>query len=178
MRWTPTRKAETVIAIEKGSITTGAAKKNYRLSDEELAAWMCNYSVRGLAGLRATKPRHDRSRLPQEAEGVIWRTASIKSRASAATGHQSLVGRTTRHDFSERSTRPPSHSLRACVQPRSSATRTAADNLPRGLHQFRWTPKDICLHCGDRGDEKMDVLRRRGAAGRRRGVHLPRRGAE
>ena len=80
MRWTPTRKAETVIAIEKGSITTEEAKKNYRLSDEELAAWMCNYSVRGLAGLRATKRRHDRSRLPQEAEGVIWhRLASITS---------------------------------------------------------------------------------------------------
>ena len=178
MRWTPTRKAETVIAIEKGSITTEEAKKNYRLSDEELAAWMCNYSVRGLAGLRATKPRHDRSRLPQEAEGVIWhRLASITSPPPQRVT-RSLVGRTTRHDFSERSTRPPSHSLRACVQPRSSATRTAADNLPRGLHQFRWTPKDICLHCGDRGDEKMDVLRRRGAAGRRRGVHLPRRGAE
>jgi hypothetical protein len=184
MRWTPTRKAETVIAIEKGSITTEEAKKkNYGLSDEELAAWMCNYAVRGPAGLRATKPRHDRSRLPQEAEGVIWhRLASITSPPPQRVTRVLLAGR--RGTPSERSTRPPSHSLRARVQPRpSNATRTAADNLPRGLHQFRWTPKDICLHCGNRATKTWmrcvgAVLQAGGEAFIFRGEVLSDRGAD
>jgi Protein of unknown function (DUF1153) len=114
MRWTPTRKAETVIAIEKGSITTEEAKKNYRLSDEELAAWMCNYSVRGLAGLRATKPQHDGSRLPQEAEGVIWhRLASITSPPPQRVTRVLLAGRRGTTSPSAQHGRPPTASALA-----------------------------------------------------------------
>ena len=51
MRWTSRRKAEVVVAIEKGLITPEEAKRRYELSDEELAAWVRDYAAYGQDGL-------------------------------------------------------------------------------------------------------------------------------
>jgi Protein of unknown function (DUF1153) len=66
MRWTSGRKAEIVVAIERGLITTEEAKRRYELSDEELAAWTRAYATYGRYGLHVTKLR-ERTRPAQSA---------------------------------------------------------------------------------------------------------------
>jgi hypothetical protein len=64
MRWTSRRKAEVVVAIEKGLITPEEAKRRYELSDEELAAWVRDYAAYGQDGL-GVKKRRPRKRIAQ-----------------------------------------------------------------------------------------------------------------
>lgn len=59
MRWTPRRKAEVIISIEKRLITVEEAKALFELSNEELSTWTHDYVSYGVAGLRVTKhPRN------------------------------------------------------------------------------------------------------------------------
>ena len=55
MRWTPKRRAESVVAIEKGLIATAEAQRQYGLSEEELTAWVRDYAAHGPPGLRVTR---------------------------------------------------------------------------------------------------------------------------
>ena len=55
MRWTPRRKAEVIISIEKRLITVEEAKALFELSNEELSTWTHDYVSYGVAGLRVTK---------------------------------------------------------------------------------------------------------------------------
>jgi hypothetical protein len=64
MRWTSRRKAEIVVAIEKGLITPEEAKRRYELSEEELAAWVRDYAAYGQDGL-GVKIRRPRKRITQ-----------------------------------------------------------------------------------------------------------------
>jgi hypothetical protein len=64
MRWTSRRKAEVVVAIEKGLITPEEAKRRYELSEEELAAWVRDYAAYGQDGL-GVKKRRPRKRIAQ-----------------------------------------------------------------------------------------------------------------
>lgn len=50
-RWTTTRKAEVVAAVEGGLISLDAACARYRLTPEEFAAWSGRYAAEGAAGL-------------------------------------------------------------------------------------------------------------------------------
>lgn len=59
MRWTPRRKAEVIVSIEKRLITIEEAKALFELSDEELSIWTHDYITYGMAGLRVT--RHPRN---------------------------------------------------------------------------------------------------------------------
>jgi Protein of unknown function (DUF1153) len=57
MRWTPRRKAKIAAALSNGEITQAEAKDLYHLSDEELEAWMRDYTAHGWEGLRVTRLR-------------------------------------------------------------------------------------------------------------------------
>ena len=51
LRWTAKRKAEVLEAIRYGHLTPEEAMTRYRLSVEELAAWIRNYGAGGIKGL-------------------------------------------------------------------------------------------------------------------------------
>ena len=55
VRWTAKRKAEIVVAIKDGEISTAEAKRRYEVSDDELAAWIRDYDLHGRPGLLVTK---------------------------------------------------------------------------------------------------------------------------
>ena len=67
MRWTAKRKAEIVVAIRDGDMSTAEATKRYELSDEEVAAWMRDYAAFGKPGLFVTK--FQQQHYPQKREG-------------------------------------------------------------------------------------------------------------
>ena len=71
MRWTAKRKAEIVVAIKDGEISTEEAKRRYEVSDDELAAWMRDYDLHGRPGLLVTKlqqPHRRTKKLPEPRE--------------------------------------------------------------------------------------------------------------
>jgi len=51
VRWTHSRKAAVVIAVRAGTLTRTEARKRYRLSREELAAWEEAFDRYGTDGL-------------------------------------------------------------------------------------------------------------------------------
>jgi uncharacterized protein DUF1153 len=56
VRWTPSRKAEVVLAVIAGLITEDEACRRYRLTPEELSRWRNAYVHHGVRGLKATRP--------------------------------------------------------------------------------------------------------------------------
>ena len=67
MRWSPRRKAEIVMAIEKGLMSTEDVLRDCELSLEEFEAWRRDFNARGIPGLRTTRLQiygNRRSRLP------------------------------------------------------------------------------------------------------------------
>lgn len=54
-RWIPRRKAAVVAAVRSGRITIDAARRVYRLSEEEFRSWDRAFELHGLPGLRATR---------------------------------------------------------------------------------------------------------------------------
>jgi hypothetical protein len=81
MRWTSKRKEAIVVAIKKGLIETAEAQRQYGLSDEELAAWMRDYTANGRPGLRVTKLQHyqrgpPRQRTQKNGRGGVWPRSS------------------------------------------------------------------------------------------------------
>jgi hypothetical protein len=62
MRWTAKRKEEIVVSLEKGLMTTAEARRQFRLSDDELAAWRQDYAAYGWPGLLVTALRQPRKR--------------------------------------------------------------------------------------------------------------------
>jgi transposase-like protein len=61
LRWTARRKAEIVVAVERGRLTPQRACTRYGISQEELDGWIELYERHGLAGLSTTKTQHFRS---------------------------------------------------------------------------------------------------------------------
>lgn len=53
-RWTPARKAEVLRRIHAGEITRGEAMHRWRISVEELDAWLTAHRRAGQDGLKAT----------------------------------------------------------------------------------------------------------------------------
>lgn len=60
-RWIPRRKAAVVAAVRSGRITIDAARRIYRLSEEEFRSWDGAFELHGLPGLRATRVQIYRS---------------------------------------------------------------------------------------------------------------------
>jgi len=60
MRWTAKRKEEIVVTLEQGLMTTAEARRQFRVSDEELAAWRRDYAIYGWPGLLVTALRQPR----------------------------------------------------------------------------------------------------------------------
>jgi hypothetical protein len=54
-RWSPTRKAAVVRAVETGVIGLEKALALYRLSLGEFVSWQKNYAARGVRGLSAKR---------------------------------------------------------------------------------------------------------------------------
>ena len=55
MRWSPRRKAEIVMAIEKGLMSTEDVLRDCELSLEEFEAWRRDFEAQGIPGLRTTR---------------------------------------------------------------------------------------------------------------------------
>jgi hypothetical protein len=53
--WTSRRKAALVAAIKTGEISLEAARRRFRLSDEEFNSWLAAIEKNGTPGLRATR---------------------------------------------------------------------------------------------------------------------------
>lgn len=60
-RWVASRKAAIVRAVEAGLISRKAALETYRLSEEELDAWIRAVTIHGEGALRVTKLQHLRA---------------------------------------------------------------------------------------------------------------------
>jgi hypothetical protein len=54
-RWSASRKAAVVNAVELGVISLGKAMQKYRLSLSEFESWQENFASKGLQGLKVTK---------------------------------------------------------------------------------------------------------------------------
>lgn len=55
-RWTPARKAEVLRRIQRGELTAGEALNRWRISVEELDAWVQAHRRGGREALKATTP--------------------------------------------------------------------------------------------------------------------------
>jgi len=51
-RWVARRKAAVVAAVSGGTISLAEACRRYRMSEEELSAWLCAFENDGILGLR------------------------------------------------------------------------------------------------------------------------------
>ena len=68
-RWVIRRKAEVVLAVNKGLITLEEACRRYRLTVEEFQSWQTAIERHGLLALRTTTLQHFRQGEPQTAKG-------------------------------------------------------------------------------------------------------------
>jgi hypothetical protein len=57
LRWTPRHKLWIVVAVRDGALSAKEACLRYRLSSEELAAWVESFERHGFAGLHAKRLR-------------------------------------------------------------------------------------------------------------------------
>jgi hypothetical protein len=62
-RWTVHRKAQVVVAVQRGLLTIDQACERYAITLEEYAAWERIFERFGLAGLRATQLQEYRNQL-------------------------------------------------------------------------------------------------------------------
>ncbi len=53
-RWTPSRKAAIVLAVQKGLFTLTEVKENWSISLDEFISWQKLFKEKGFAGLRST----------------------------------------------------------------------------------------------------------------------------
>ena len=54
-RWTPSRKAAVVSAVNAGEVTRAEICRRYQISAEEFLSWQRDYETHGLHGLRSTR---------------------------------------------------------------------------------------------------------------------------
>ena len=69
-RWVIRRKAEVVLAVNKGLITLEEACRRYRLTVEEFQSWQTAIERHGLLALRTTTLQHFRQGEPNTGRGV------------------------------------------------------------------------------------------------------------
>lgn len=62
VRWTASRKAALIAAIDSGTLSAADTCQRYYLSDEELETWRENFRRAGIAGLQAGRVRAARRR--------------------------------------------------------------------------------------------------------------------
>ena len=53
-RWSPLRKMDLLVAIDKGLISEDDVIKTYLITKEELASWRAGFAADGARGLRVT----------------------------------------------------------------------------------------------------------------------------
>jgi transposase-like protein len=81
MRWTAKRKAEIVAQIKAGTLSIETARREFLLSEEELAAWMRDLDTYGLRGLRTLKVQVYARRRRARAVGGMAASAGISEAA-------------------------------------------------------------------------------------------------
>lgn len=66
-RWTAHRKADVVVAVERGLLTMQEACDRYSISVEELAEWLRGFKYRGIKGLQTTRSQENREAFERNA---------------------------------------------------------------------------------------------------------------
>ncbi len=62
-RWVSRRKATVVAGVRAGLISLEEACRRYALTEDEFNTWARNFQSYGMAGLKATRIQHFRSRV-------------------------------------------------------------------------------------------------------------------